>query len=327
MDNMRESVLSEEFPFCRSIFEPPTGRFGTFDPLTLETKALYDRYIDILSDALTSPLYFQSLYAWNFASINRYKIFDHHLCITADDTMKGEIFAFPPLGELGGKSFASAVCAILDEFEREGLLCAFHEVPGFMLPHFSAIEGYRAEAGYDRDWSEYVFTRDALAEGIQKVGFRRARRTFERKFHPRAREIAPSDKDVVRAVTQKFFCTERNCLSCFCGCELEVVSRIMESWDELDMKGVIIESAGEALAFGIVCFQKDTAFFISKKVRRQTRGLDAYLTTVMMDSLFDAEHRYINYSDDMGNDGLRKYKSNLAKHVLMHRYVVRLQRA
>ena len=100
----------------------------------------------------------------------------------------------------------------------------------------------------------------------------------------------------------------------------------MESWDELDMKGVIIESEGEALAFGIVCFQKDTAFFISKKVRRRTLGLDAYLTAVMMDSLFDAEHKFINYSDDLGNEGLREYKNSLGRHALMHRYVVRLQR-
>jgi hypothetical protein len=117
-----------------------------------------------------------------------------------------------------------------------------------------------------------------------------------------------------------------DCLSCFCGCELEVVSRIMESWDELGMKGVMIESEGEALGFGIVCYQKDTVLFISKKICRRTRGLDAYLTAAMMDRVFDAEYKYINYSDDLGNEGLREYKNNLAAHTLMHRYVVRLRR-
>ncbi|MCL2010222.1 MAG: DUF2156 domain-containing protein [Synergistaceae bacterium] len=296
-------------------------------PLTLETKALYDSCAGFLPGAVTSPLYFQGLYAWNFVSVNRYEIFGRHLCIAAEDKMRGEIFALPPLGELGGKSFALAVYAILDAFEREGLPCVFREVPGFMLPHFSAVEGYRAEVGYDRNCSEYVFTLDDLAEGLQKSAVRTERRSFERKFNPRAREITPSDKDAVRAVTQKFFCSEMACSNCFYGCELEVESRIMESWDELGMKGVIIESekeAKEALAFGIVCFQKDTAFFISKKICRRTRGLDAYLTAAMMDRLFDAEHRYVNYSDDLGNEGLRNYKSGLGKHTLMHRYVVRL---
>ena len=295
----------------------------TFTELTLETKTIYDRYADFLPGAVTSPLYFQSLYAWNFISVNKYKIFDGRLCIAAEDSKTGKILAYPPLGGLDGKSFASAVCAVLSEFEREELSCAFHEVPGFMLPHFSAIDGYKAEISYDINWSDYVYTRDDLARGLQKGSFRASRREFERKFHPSAREIEPSDKDVTRAVTQKFFCTERDCSSCFCGCELEVVSRIMESWDELGTKGVIVESEGEALAFGIVCFQKDTAFFISKKLRRHTRGLDLYLTSAMMDSIFN-EYSYINYSDDLGSDGLREYKNGLARHTLMHRYVVRL---
>jgi len=321
---MHESVL-EEITFCKSILELPPGKLRTFNPLTLETKALYDHYVDFLPDAVTAPLYFQSLYAWNFTSINTYKIFDEHLCIAANDTMTGKIFAYPPLGRLDGESFASAVRATLDEFESEGLPCAFYEVPGFMLPYFSAIEGYRVEINYDRDWSEYVYSREDLAEGLQHGNFRWGRRDFERKFRPNAREVVPSDKNIVRNITQQFFCTEKHCSSCFCGCELEIVSRIMDNWDELGMKGIMVESEGEAIAFGIVCFQKDTVFFISKKIRRRTRGLDAYLTAMMMDSLF-AGYNFINYSDDLGNNGLREYKSSLARHTLMHRYVVELQR-
>jgi len=195
-----------------------------------------------------------------------------------------------------------------------------------MLPYFSGIEGYRVEVSYDRDWSEYVYTKDDLAEGIQHGNLKWSRRDFERKFHPSARDMTRSDMDIVRDITQKFFCAGRDCSSCICGCELEVVSQIMASWDELGMKGIMIESEEEALAFGIVCFQKDTVFFISKKVRRRTRGLDAYLTAAMLDSLFEG-YRYINYSDDLGNEGLREYKTNLAIHTLMHRYVVLLQRA
>ena len=300
------------------------SRFGAFEPLTLETKALYDSYVDFLPDAVTSTLYFQGLYAWNFVLVNRYSIVGRHLCVAVEDVAAQEVYALPPLGELDGNSFASAVCAILDEFEREGLSCAFHEVPGFMLPHFSAIEGYRAEVSYNGNCSDYVYTREDFADGLQKSAVRAARRGFERMFHPSVREISPSDKDVIRAATQEFFCAGKECLSCFCGCELEVATRIMESWNELGMKGLIVESGGEPLAFGIVCFQKDTAYMISKKVRRHTRGLDVYLTAAILDGIFDARYRRMNYSDDLGNEGLRRYKSNLAKHTLAPRYVVRL---
>ncbi|MDR3265714.1 MAG: phosphatidylglycerol lysyltransferase domain-containing protein [Synergistaceae bacterium] len=291
----------------------------------METKTLYDRYAEPLPGALTSPLYFQSLYAWNFASVNRYEIFDGHLCIVAEDTMARETFALPPLGALDGESFANAVRAVFYEFERESVPFAFHEVPGFMLPHFSALDGYRINVSYERDWSDYVFRRNDFIEGLQKKSSREARRSFERRFRPDVREIASSDKDVVLAVTQKFFCEEKECQDCFCGCEFDVVSRMMEGWDELGMKGLILESGGEAIAFGTVCFQKDTVLFLSKKVRRRTRGLNEYLNAVLMDR-FGCGYEYVNYSDDMGSDGLRAYKSRLGRYILTPRYVVKFLR-
>jgi len=328
-----ENAVEEikEITFC----EPAplrAGGFGSFEPLTQETKSLYDQYTSLIPEAVTSPIYFQSLYAWNFISVNRYKILGEFLCFVANDTTADETFAYPPLGamgepgELGEKSFASAVLAVMGEFEREGLECEFRDVPEFMLPFFSGIEGYKADVSYDRNWSEYIYTRDDYAEGIDQGKFRWGKRDFIRKFKPSSREMTPADRDVVRAITQNFFCPERDCPSCFCGCELEVVTRIMDNWDGLGMKGVLVESEGEALAFGIVCYQKDTAYCISKKLKRRTRGLDSYLTSVMLESLFDTKYKYMNYSDDLGNDGLREYKSTLARHDLMHRYVVRLQK-
>ena len=318
-----------------SFSEQPTfqaGRFEAFVPLTLETKALYDHYAALLPSALTSSLYFQGLYAWNFASVNRYKIFGEHLCIAADDRMARDIFALPPLGVPGGSSFAGAVRAMLREFEREGLPCKFHEVPGFMLPYFFGFDGYKTEVDYERDKSDYVFSRKAFVDGLQKRSSKEAIRHFKRRFRPRVREVAPSDKGVVLAVTENFFCRERTCLDCFCGCEFIVASRMMEGWGVLGMKGVIVESEGEAVAFGTVCFQKDTMLFLSKKARRGTRGLNEYLNAVLMDSFGSGSGsdgsgcEYVNYSDDMGREGLRTQKSRMGRYILMPRYVVKLSR-
>jgi len=248
---------------------------------------------------------------------------DGHLCIAADDRMAGMIFALPPLGVLDSGSFCSAVRAMLLEFEREDLPFAFHEVPGFMLPKFSDLKGFKAEISYERDWSDYVFSRKDFVDGLQKRSSKEARRVFERRWRPRVREIAPSDKTDVLAVTKKFFCAERICPDCFCGCEFEVVSRTMEGWGELDMKGIVVESEGEAIAFGAVCFHKDAMLFLSKKARRGTRGLNEYLNTALMDN-FGGGCKYVNYSDDMGIEGLRAQKSRMGRYALSPRYVVKL---
>ena len=125
------------------------------------------------------------------------------------------------------------------------------------------------------------------------------------------------------SIIERFFCEERMCSSCFCGCELEVVSRVVENWDKLGMNGVIIKSDGKPIAFGAVCVQKDSLLFLSKKVSRRTRGLNEYLHSILMER-FGKNCKYVNYSDDMGRKGLRSYKSRLGNHTLMHRYVVKL---
>ena len=319
-DLIAEKVSVSETQSAREV-----NRFETFVPLTLETKAFYDRHVELFPDALTSPVYFQSLFAWNFASVNRYKIWGEHLCIAADDRPAKKIFALPPLGALDNISFSFAVRAMAREFEYEALPCAFHEVPGFMLPKFSGLNGFKVEISHERDWSDYIFTGKDFVEGLQKRSSKEARRSFERQWRPHVREVRPSDKGTVLDVTKNFFCEARTCSDCFCGCELEVVSRTMEGWDVLGMKGVIIESKGEAIAFGTVCFQKDTMLFLSKKARRGTRGLNEYLNAALMEG-FGGGCNYINYSDDMGSEGLRAQKSRMGRHILSPRYVVTLTR-
>jgi hypothetical protein len=299
--------------------------FESFEPLALETKVIYDCHAERLPEALTSPLYFQSLYAWNFTSVNRYKIYAGHLCFVAADTKERDIFALPPVGPLDEKNFAAAVSRVFSEFQRAGLPCSFHEVPAFMLPCFFALGGYDVSVDYNPDWSDYVFTQKDFMAGIQKNSSREAMSHFQRHFSPRVHEVSPSDLEPVRALTEKFYCRERRCAECFCGCEMVVLSRMVRDWDQLDMRGLVVESKDGPIAVGTVCFQKDTLLFLSKKVRQRTRGLNEYLNVALMDR-FGGRCRYVNYSDDMGSEGLRFYKSRLGRHSFLHRHVVTLGR-
>lgn len=299
------------------------GKLSSFAPLTLETKPVYDHYTRLISAVLPSPLYFQSLYAWNFTSVNGFRIFDDHMCLVAEDRMACETFALPPLGIPGDDRFAAAVDKVFLEMTCAKLPCSFHEVPDFMLSSFLSLENYRVDVKYEMDWSDYLFTSDEFTAATEKRSAREALRHFHRHRRPIARDISSSDRNVIRTVTERFFCAERECSACFCGCELEVVSRLIEGWDKLDMAGVVVESDGETIAFGIVCLRMDTLLFLSKKVRRRTRGINEFLNSTLM-SRFGSGCKYVNYSDDMGNAGLRSYKSKIGRYTLKHRYVVQL---
>ncbi|MDR1515760.1 MAG: phosphatidylglycerol lysyltransferase domain-containing protein [Synergistaceae bacterium] len=299
-------------------------RFKDFAPLALSAKPIYDEYAGRLTEPLTSPLYFQSLYAWNFTSVSKYAIFYDHLCIVAHDTIHDDTFAFPPIGDCRPETFSKAVCAVCEEFASEGLECVFMETPDFMLPYFSSLPHCEADISHNTDWSDYVFTREAFVAGIGKSSSREAIRGFVRKRRPVVRALSSSDGDKITAITEMDYCLERNCAECFCGCEVEVARRLVSAYDELELSGIVIESDDDPLAFGITCFQKHTIHFISKKARRSVRGLNEFLNAELMER-FGLGCESVNYSDDMGNAGLRFYKSRLGAYALSHRNTVRLR--
>jgi hypothetical protein len=301
---------------------PQAGDFGSFEPLTLETKPLYDKFIEPLPYAVTSPVFFQDLYSCNWVTANRYKILDDHLCIVTHDFRERDIYALPPLGVLGDASFERAIEGVYSEFANEELPCVFRQVSGFFLPYFSALERYEAEIGYDVAWSDYIFTMDDFLSAINKKKSREVIRGFIRRFRPEIVEISSQDADKIACMTRKYFCAGRNCEDCW-GCEAETARLLIGAYEEMELSGVIVESEGTAIGYEVVCRQKDTMLFISKKVRHGTRGLNEYLNSVTVE-LFGEGANYINYSEDMGNDGLRIYKRGMGRHVLSHRYSVKL---
>ena len=297
--------------------------FESFEPLDLSTKAIYDAYIAKIPGALTSPAYFQCLYACNFTAVSEYKILRGYLCVVTHDTLEDAIFALPPIGSYNPETFVETVDVLYRKFTYAGLACVFREVPGFMLSYFSRLSLYDVHIDHDEDWSDYMFTKEDFTAGIAKRSSREAIRNFERKCRPYVRELSSSDVNEAMAVTKHYYCRELDCSECFCGCEAEVVSRLVGAYEALDLAGVVIEVGGETTAFGIVCFQNDTVHFISKKVKRRVRGLNEFINVELMDR-FGGGRKYVNYSDDMGNEGLRLYKSRLGEHRLSHRHVVRL---
>ncbi|MDR1579497.1 MAG: phosphatidylglycerol lysyltransferase domain-containing protein [Synergistaceae bacterium] len=299
--------------------------FDSFAPLDLSTKAIYDACAAKIPEALTSPSYFQCLYAWNFTAVSEYKILCGYLCVVTHDTLEGTIFAQPPIGLYSPEAFEETIDALYRKFIDAGLACVFREVPCFMLPYFSCLPLYDVHIDHDVDWSDYMFTKEDFAAGITKRSSREAIRNFEKKCRPSARELSSSDANEAVAVTKRYYCNGRNCSECFCGCEVTVVSRLMGAYESLDLAGIVVETGGEPVGFGIVCFQKDTIYFISKKVKRSLKGLNEFLNVELMNR-FGGGSKYVNYSEDMGNEGLRFYKSRLGKYRLSHRHVVSLTR-
>jgi hypothetical protein len=99
----------------------------------------------------------------------------------------------------------------------------------------------------------------------------------------------------------------------------------MGAFEALGLFGAAIETDGKLLAFAIACVERDTLFCIYQKVQRSVRGLNELLRHVLVETCGKA-YSFVNYSDDMGIEGLRLYKSRLGPHRLEHVYRVELER-
>ena len=312
-------------PRVSGVFLSEKCLFQSFEPLTLGTKQIYDRYAKRLDTHLAANVFFQDLYAWNFTSRNRFKILDKYMFIIAKDEWYGEYVARPLLGPIDDASFQSAADEAYDSFARAGYPCVFGDISRAMLPAYLSLEGYSANVDFDLDRSEYVFTKESFSESTHKPSAREAINYLKRHRELTVRPISTSDREELVRFTEECFCEWHSCEECSYGCDIVVLRRIMGAFDALGLSGAAIEANSELLAFAIACVERDTLFCIYQKVRRGVRGLNELMRRILTGMCGEA-YSLVNYSDDMGIEGLRSYKSRLGPHKLEHVYRVELKR-
>lgn len=300
--------------------------FSAYRPLALETRPLYEAHIAPLPQALPSTLFFQGLYAWNLCAGHRWRLAGEHLCIVVQDTRARAFLALPPLGPMQPAGYAAAVAAVYADFAAEGLPCVFAEVPAFLLPLFRGLPGTSAEVSEDRAATDYLYTLEDFKHSYEKPSARTALNHLRRHHAPQYQALGPAHREAVLDITRQHYCRVHTCPECVYGCEMWVVGRLMEAFEALALRGVLVYAGGEPVAFEIACRQKDTLFCIAKKVRRGLRGINELVNLAAIE-LCGEGCRRVNYSDDMGLSGLRSYKTRLGAHTLEPRYRVALHRA
>jgi hypothetical protein len=302
-----------------------TAWLQSFKPLTLEAKSVYDYHVWPMDMHLPGNIFFQDLYAWNFTTKNIYKLFGQYMFIIAKDVWYEEYVARPLLGPMGEGSFPFVIDHVYDEFKQAGVPCVFADVSYDMLPAYAFLEGYTADVSYDLDRSEYIYAKEDFLQSVCKTSSREAINHFRRKYNPSIRTISALDSNVLLRFTEEFFCTQHPCEGCSYGCDIAVLHRLMSGFNELGLSGVAIESNGKLMAFTIACIQKNTLFCIYQKVQRGIRGLNE-MTREVLTGFYNGDYSRVNYSDDMGIEGLRLYKSRMGSHRLEHVYRVELTR-
>lgn len=231
------------------------------------------------------------------------------LCCESNEKM---LVGIPFIGHYTNESVNQAFAVLKNDFSRIGEPMVIMDVTRWMLPYYEAIDGFSFEIEDKREYMEYTFAASDFEAGMDRQDDRYRYRYFMRKFDYETEELSSAHRDEVIAFMDETWCGDRECDTCQFGCMREVISRTVLALDHIHAKGLLVRVDGSMAGFVIVTMRMGQAIYQFKHAVNRMKGINEYL-------LRESYERYlkgaeiINYTEDCGIEGLRRYKMNLAK--------------
>lgn len=273
-----------------------------------------------------STISVESILAWQDVCAAEYRIEEDYLCIRIYDRIEKKSYLYMPLGMYSGE--------FVSETDRQAVWGEPERRRGTPVSGMSGRKRYSGIADFPDTGSGFHRMKPTA---IMSIGGRNWNRPLKSRESATINDILSEitghrtgiheilDVSSCRDIVNRAFCRYHQCPSCTNGCLKDTIANFLEASDPKGTYGIIVSSNGEDIGYAAGIIQGDTFVFLFKKNCRGYRGLDEYLQTELLKEL--PEHvRYINYTEDMGVEGLRNYKRRLAPYYLKTRYQVSVER-
>ncbi|HHV11378.1 MAG TPA: hypothetical protein GXX75_14000 [Clostridiales bacterium] len=290
-----------------------------FRRLTIEDKTWFDSFFLKMNDNWASTLSFSSMIAWNSSIHIYHRVLGEYLWILAHDTTCGHWYTIPLLGHYEQESLEESMRELLGQMEKLQLPVHFVSVSGWMLPYYKSLKCVTFQESYDSKLSDYIYGVDDFIKAGNSQKSRYDYKYFVKNYNPAVFMMDSSNADRYADFTAKRFCCSHECSVCVYGCQLETIRNITRVLEMTGAKGIAVYHEGELIGYEIVSREKTQLVYHFKENSRKYRGLGAFLNWKCYE-LFGGDARYINYTEDMGLEGLKKYKQQLAAYHLSHKY-------
>jgi hypothetical protein len=281
-----------------------------FTPITVESYSLFKAYEadDLLQDRSAALIT-----SWSSASGGLYKVIDGYLCGVFFFTGKPVYFSvFPPAPEAGGP--LQHIIDILFELSRNAGL-PFLRVGGIEESQrraYENIRGYQREFLYSDKNSEYAIKTEDMLNlngGINLNKRKRIKKCIKQldlSYYPIDQENILCCLDI-----EDQWCSGKDCEYCssFQGCEREALELMLKNYDSLIHKGILLYKKDIPIGYCLGETRNKTVAFAYFGKSVNSNQL-AYIIYIMAELFFAGVH-YINLADDMGNGGLRTFKTHL----------------
>jgi hypothetical protein len=177
----------------------------------------------------------------------------------------------------------------------------------------------------DRDLSEYIYDTEEFLQYLNRQRERYNYEYFLKKYHPVCVEADKNHGKECKELLEKIWCPYHNCEECIYGCQKETIQAAMETVDDDNVKGILIYVEERLAAYVLLSCEKEQLVFHFKKNERGYRGLNEFIHKECVER-FAGKLKNINYTEDMGIEGLRTYKEKLCAYKLEDKLEIHIGR-
>ncbi len=297
-----------------------------FKLLTVNDCELFNKYRNMSDAPLSSCSNLPSIIGWEKSTVPYYKVVDGALCIIFNDAVYGSWRCYPPMCRYD-ESFPVKAIELLDSlFDEMGLPLHFYYVKDWLLPYFEGINNFTIEKTFDDSLSDYIYTYSDFTRYLNKADIQYNIRYFKRKFSPTIEWLTPENSQEYLDFLKEIWCPFHSCDDCVYGCMVDTLKNMLDSSKETGLSSFLVRSDGKCVAYAgyIVCDTEIVVLF--KKVSRSMKGITDFVHSAIIKNASNDGISHINYTEDMGVEGLRKYKQKLAPFTLSRNYELILRR-
>ncbi|GHV11915.1 hypothetical protein FACS189491_03990 [Spirochaetia bacterium] len=268
---------------------------------------------------------------WSLSFNEVYKLIEGHLVTTFFFEGMEPYFEIKAprsnTADSGGKNAAILLKQVIDTLYNFAIGAGLPELRVYaveesFLEVFKNIEGYEVNAEYSDDHSEYAY-RPADIVNLSG-GVNHKKNTHLNKFIGRDNiTFTPMTNENHRLCldVEKEWCTHQDCAVCsaFAGCELKALEIMADIYDDHFYEGLFGYVDGVLAGF-IIWEKRNEGRAYLHFGKGNIQNFFVYLIYILAkDKLPGIE--FLNINEDMGKEGLRRFKKHLGIHELWRKYL------
>lgn len=289
--------------------------------VTKHEQRVFDPYYDAMNDHWTSAACFLCILAWRDAIPTFYKPVGGLLCCLQYDGTVGEWTAIPFMGRYSPESVGNAFRVLRADMEALRFPLKVMELSEWMLPFYQGLDGISWEVERPRELADYIYRRTDFENALNSSDNRYRYRYFLRRFSPETVVLTPDRREECMDFMRAAWCPGRECADCFC-CPVETIGNVTDALDAVRADGVLVRVDGKPAGFCITTCRNGLGIYQFKHAYNHMKGINEYLLRECFTRFLSGAEE-INFTDDMGVESLRAYKSRLAPYTLSPRIVLR----